>query len=94
MGPTIRLAIISYNLFSNQIRLAIKALGIPLAFYTMSYHVCLLLLKLLGHMQMMRCTWLHLDGSGSSPSLSTVDRLTWLLESDREDSDFGPATVR
>ena len=59
----------------------------------MSHHVCLLLLKLLGHVQMIHSTQLHLDGSGSSPGLSMVDRLTWLLESDREDSDFGPTAV-
>ena len=60
----------------------------------MSHHLCLLLLKLLGHVQMMHSTRLHLDGSGSLPSLSMIDRLTWLLESDREDSDFGPTAVR
>ena len=60
----------------------------------MSHHVCLLLIKLMGHVQMLHSIRLHLDGSGSSSSLSTVDRLMWLLESDREDSDFGPAAVR
>ena len=43
---------------------------------------------------MLHSTQLHLDGISSSPSLLTVDSLIWLVESDREDSDFVPTIAR
>ena len=60
----------------------------------MSHHICLLLHKLLSNVQMLHSTQLHLDGIFSSYSLSTVDNITWVVESDREDSDFGLTIAR